>query len=161
MSVHARPAPATRRQLGHLDPKTIARPSFPRPRVNDLIFHELADLVGERFVAAGDWNTRRTQASATAGEEFFARAHQRGWHDCVWDTLGIEVQTWFREGDTLVQDDYVFCDPSLGATVQERPWSAEDAVVRLGLSDRAPLLIDLDVPAIAMTNIAEGTQESE
>lgn len=155
VSVHARAAPATRRQLGDLDPETIARPSVPRPRVNDLTFHELADLVGERFIAAGDWNTGRTQASATAGEEFFVRAHERGWYDCVWDRFGIEVRTWFREGDALVQDDHVFCDPSLGATVQERPWAAEDAVVRLGLSDHAPLIIDLDVPPIAMMNIAE------
>jgi hypothetical protein len=154
-SVHARAAIATKRQLGGTDPSTIARRSVGRPRVNDLVFAELDPLraVAPRFIAAGDWNTGRTQASATAGVEFFDRAKERGWYDCVWDTFQREERTWFREGDKLVQDDHVFCDRSLGAMVQEA-WAAADAAEQLGLSDHAPLIIDIEVESIAMKNLS-------
>jgi endonuclease/exonuclease/phosphatase (EEP) superfamily protein YafD len=154
VSVHARHATATRRQLANLDPRTFARKSVPQPMVNDLIFHELAPLVEASFIAAGDWNTGRKQRSAKAGIEFFDRAHEQGWYDCVWDKFGKEVQTWFREGDVLVQDDHVFSDSLLGDAAQVA-WSAADAVLNLRLSDHAPLIIDFDVEAIAMTNLAE------
>lgn len=154
VSVHARPATATRRQLGDLEPQTVARKSVPQPKVNDLIFHELAGLIEGSFIAAGDWNTGRTQKSVRAGIEFFERAHERGWHDCVWDKFGKEVQTWFGKGHTLIQDDHVFSDPVLGDAGQV-PWAADDAVLQLRLSDHAPLIIDFDISSIAMTNLAE------
>lgn len=160
ISVHARAAPATKRQLGDVDPTSVARKSVRRPRVNDLIFFELSKLVGGSFIAAGDWNTGRTQASATAGIEFFERALTSGWYDCVWDTFGREERTWFREGDALIQDDHVFCDPSLGELVRDA-WAAEDAVVRLGLSDHAPLIVDLEVGSIAMKNLVDEPESDE
>jgi endonuclease/exonuclease/phosphatase (EEP) superfamily protein YafD len=152
VSVHARPATATKSQLGELDPNTIARKSVPKPNVNDLVFHELAGLIEGRFIVAGDWNTGRTQSSAKAGIEFFDRAHDQGWYDCVWDKFAKEVRTWFREGDTLLQDDHVFSDPAFGESAQ-LAWAAQDAALNLRLSDHAPLVIDFDVPSIAMTNI--------
>jgi hypothetical protein len=153
-SVHARAAPATKRQLGDVDPVTVARDSVRHPRVNDLIFSEFKALVGWRFLAAGDWNTGRTQASATAGLGFFDRAHNSGWYDCVWDTFGREERTWFREGDTLIQDDHAFCDPTLGNLVRDA-WAAEDAALRLRLSDHAPLILDFEVDPIAMKNLVD------
>jgi hypothetical protein len=150
-SVHARPAPATRRQLGDLDSATIARTSVRQPNVNDLIFHELAGLGESRFIAAGDWNTGRTQKSLKAGVEFFERARERGWYDCVWDKFGKELQTWFGKG-ALVQDDHILSDPKLGEAALVA-WAASDAAEHLELSDHAPLVIDFDVPSIAMTNI--------
>ena len=154
VSVHARAARATTRQLGDVDPATVARDSVPQPRTNDLIFFELTGLVGDRFIAAGDWNTGRTQASARAGVEFFERAHNSGWYDCVWDTFGREERTWFREGDALIQDDHAFCDPSLGHLVRGA-WAADEAALRLGLSDHAPLILDFDVDSIAMKNLID------
>jgi endonuclease/exonuclease/phosphatase family metal-dependent hydrolase len=139
--------------LGDIDPTTIARKSVRQPNVNDLIFHELAGLVEGPFIAAGDWNTGRTQRSAKAGIEFFERAHQRGWYDCVWDRGGEEIQTWFGRGN-LIQDDHIFSDHTLGERAREA-WAGGDAALRLELSDHAPLVIDFDVPSIAMTNIAQ------
>jgi hypothetical protein len=154
-SIHARAAPATKRQLGNLDPRTIARLSVSQPKVNDLIFFELKELVGSRFLAAGDWNTGRTQASPTAGVEFFDRIHASGWFDCVADTFqGEEQRTWFGRG-TVVQDDHAFCDPSLGELVRKQPWVADDAALHLSLSDHAPLIVDFDVGSIGMTNLSE------
>jgi endonuclease/exonuclease/phosphatase family metal-dependent hydrolase len=155
-SVHARADFATKRQLGESDSSTLARRSVGRPRVNDLVFAEVDRLRSNapRFIAAGDWNTGRTQASATAGVEFFDRAKEKGWYDCVWDTFEREERTWFRAGDKLVQDDHVFCDPSLGGNVRDA-WAASDAAEHLGLSDHAPLIVDIDVDAIAMTNLSD------
>ncbi len=154
VSVHARAARATTRQLGDVDPATVTRDSVRQPMVNDLIFSELNGLVDGRFIAAGDWNTGRTQASKKAGIEFFDRAHSSGWYDCVWDTFAREERTWFRQGDTLVQDDHVFCDQSLGELVRGA-WAPDDAVQRLGLSDHAPLILDLEIDSIAMKNLAD------
>lgn len=155
-SVHARDAEATQRQLGTIDPATIKRPSLPAAKVNDLVFSELAGVTGPRFIVGGDWNTGRTQSSKTAGVEFFDRAQQAGWHDCVDSTEG-EIQTWFGRG-TLIQNDHVFCDRSLGEEVQAA-WAAEDAAVRLGLSDHAPLVIDVEMKSIAMTNLRPDTPD--
>lgn len=153
-SVHARASEATARQLGDVDPASIARKSVPRPKVNDLVFSQLQPLMlaPRRFIAAGDWNTGRTQSSAAAGIEFFERAGDAGWYDCVWDTFSREERTWFREGDTLVQDDHVFCDPTLGGHVTAA-WAAGDAALHLGLSDHAPLIVDFDVESVAMSNL--------
>ena len=62
-----------------------------------------------------------------------------------------EVQTWFREGDVSVQNDHVFSDSGLGDAAQVA-WSAGDAAQHLGLSDHAPLVIEFDIPSIAMKN---------
>jgi hypothetical protein len=104
--------------LGDLDPATAARPSARRPRVNDSVFAGLEGLVQDRqFIIAGDWNTARLFDSSlpgTAGAEFFARARERGWFECVWEKLGEEVQTWFRAGNRPYQLDHAFCDPLSG-----------------------------------------------
>ena len=160
-SVHARPAPATGRQLGDLDPATVKRGSVPQANVNDLVFAELKPLVGTRFLAAGDWNTGRTQSSPKAGVEFFERALASGWHECGWDRFGNEVKTWFREGSKLIQDDHVFSDKSLDELVRNEPWAAEDAARHLGLSDHAPLIVDFEVGSIGMTNLSDERETDE
>jgi hypothetical protein len=153
-SVHARSAAATEQQLGNLDPAAVARKSVPQPKVNDLIFFELKQLVGPRFLAAGDWNTGRTQSSARAGAEFFDRAHDSGWFEPVWDKFEKEERTWYGKGQGLVQDDHVFCDPALGELVHEA-WAAGETASRLRLSDHAPLIVDFNVRSVAMTNLQD------
>jgi hypothetical protein len=81
--------------------------------VNDVVFGGLAEVVGDRFIVAGDWNTARGQSSARgrkAGAAFFDRSRNHGWYDRVWDKVGEEVRTWFREGDVLRQNDHASCD---------------------------------------------------
>src|SRR5439155_6154341 len=123
-------------------------------RHNDAIFAGLATLIeGRRFILAGDWNTARRQATeraSKAGEEFFARVREAGWYDCVWNKRQDEIRTWFGQGK-LQQDDYVFCDPSLGESVGEVS-VAEDAATERHLSDHAPLIVDFHVGPIAIAN---------
>jgi hypothetical protein len=158
-SVHARAARATAAQLGSLDPDDVARPSSDGPMVNDVVFvglHELSQGWSS-FLVAGDWNTARHQGgdrASKAGAEFFDRVSDGGWFDCVWDKLGEEVKTWFREGDKLIQDDHAFCDQGLGLRLKHVR-APDDAPTFLGLSDHAPLILDFDAPSIAMNALTE------
>jgi len=150
-SIHARPRRAEDDVLRGRDPARLRR-SLEGPKYNDAIFAGLAPLVeGRRFILAGDWNTARhqgTERDSKAGEKFFARVREAGWYDCVWDTRQSEIRTWFGPGK-LLQDDYVFCDSSLGKSVVEVS-VAEDAATERHLSDHAPLIVDFDVGPIAM-----------
>jgi endonuclease/exonuclease/phosphatase family metal-dependent hydrolase len=155
-SIHAPPRRAEGSILGGREPAELRR-SVEGPKFNDAIFAGLAPLVrGRRFILAGDWNTARrqgTERDSRAGEEFFARVREAGWYDCVWDTRQHEIRTWFGPGK-LQQDDYVFCDPSLGDSVDEIS-VGEDAATRLRLSDHAPLIVDLDLGRIGIANRSE------
>lgn len=157
-SIHA-PPPPRRPQgdiLGGRDPAKLRR-SAEGPNFNDAIFAGLAPLVeGRRFILAGDWNTARHQGTpraSRAGEEFFARVHEAGWYDCVWAKRQSEIRTWFGPGK-LQQDDYVFCDPSLGKLVQKVSVAA-DAATERRLSDHAPLIVDFDIVPIAIADLSE------
>jgi hypothetical protein len=159
-SVHARHGKATPAQLRNLDPAAVKRPSGRVPLVNDAIFAGLVELVGERFVVAGDWNTARVQGTERAskiGTEFFDRTQKRRWYDCVWEKRQGEVRTWFGRGEHIRQDDHAFCDPGLGERL-EGVWVAEDAATHLGLSDHAPLILDFTVDPIAMTSLGESSR---
>lgn len=157
-SVHARHGKASTAQMGGLNPEVAKRRSVAAPMVNDVTFLGLAEQVTDPFILAGDWNTARTQSSKTAGLQFFERVTERGWHDCVWDRPQDgekeEVRTWFGGGTTLIQDDHAFCDKGLGAKLRS-VWVAEDGATHLGLSDHAPLVLDFDVPSIAMTSLED------
>ena len=127
-------------------PRPERAPALRRgPQVQRRDLCGLAPLVeGRRFILAGDWNTARhqgTERDSRAGEEFFARVREELAGTTAWDKLRDEVRTWFREGDHLLQDDYVFCDPSLGETVDEVS-VAEDAATERHLSDHASLIVN-------------------
>jgi endonuclease/exonuclease/phosphatase (EEP) superfamily protein YafD len=145
-SFHAPPRRAEGDVLGGRDPGEVRR-SLEGPKFNDAIFAGLVPLVEERrFILAGDWNTARRQATERAsrtGKKFFARVHDAGWYDCVWDTRQDEIRTWFGPGK-LQQDDYVFCDQSLRESVNKVA-VAQDAATERHLSDHAPLIIDFDI----------------
>jgi hypothetical protein len=155
VSVHAVAREATAEQLGDLDPATLSRSSVGRPRINDLVFTGIEELVrGRPFIVAGDWNTARLFDSTlpgAAGAEFFARAREKGWFECVWEKLGMEVQTWFRAGNRPYQLDHVFCDTALGQQLRDVRVATE-AASELRLSDHAPLIVDFEVPPISMSN---------
>jgi hypothetical protein len=158
-SVHARAAMATQAQLGDLQPGETKRPSARAARVNDAFFAGLQELVGDRFIITGDWNTAREQGSEygnKVGGEFFERARDRGWHDCVWEKRGEELRTWFGAGQ-IRQDDHAFCDRSLGKRLGS-PWVAEQAATDLGLSHHAPLILDFNIEPIAMTSLRDGIE---
>jgi hypothetical protein len=159
-SVHARAATVTQAQLGDLRPDEARRPSARVPRVNDAIFAGLLRLVGERFIVTGDWNTARKQGSEykdKLGGEFFARARDQGWYDCVGEKYGKEeVRTWFGAGQ-IRQDDHVFCDQVLGQQAG-KPWVAREAATELGLSQHAPLILDFDIEPIAMMSLREAVE---
>lgn len=156
VSIHAPPRRAEDDILGGRDPVKLRR-SVEGPKFNDAIFAGLAPLVeGRRFILAGDWNTARrqgTERASRAGEEFFARVREAGWYDCVWDSRQGEIRTWFGPGK-LQQDDYVFCDRSLGKSVYEVA-VAEDAATQRHLSDHAPLIVDFDVGPIGIAHLPE------
>ncbi len=151
-SIHAPARDATAQLLEGLDAQLIARPSVGRPRVNDVVFACLEELVRQEssFLLAGDWNTGRTQGSeqaSRAGREFFERVEQAGWFECL-PADGSEVRTWFREGDRLLQDDHAFCDKAL-RDLLGKVSVASDAATLLRLSDHAPLILDFDVEPIS------------
>jgi hypothetical protein len=162
-SVHARADEATQAQLGSLNPMTVKRPSKNRPNVNDIVFAGLEGLAAGNlsYLFAGDWNTAREQGSelnSEIGKEFFDRVHQAGWFECRADT-GQEVQTYFRRGGRIKQDDHVFCDRSLGNRLLAL-WVATDTARPggLGLSDHAPVILDFEVEAISITSLASEDQ---
>src|SRR5438477_2798922 len=154
-SVHARHGTATRAQLGDLRVEDTKRPSARSVQANDAIFFGLQEVVGDRYIVAGDWNTARKQGSESrdrVGTEFFERARERGWYDCVRERLGDqELQTWFGPGE-IKQDDHRVCDAGLGS-VAGQPSVAEQAAAGLGLSLHAPLVLDFDLEPIAMTSL--------
>lgn len=158
VSVHAVVKRATRAHLGDLDPAAIARPSRQHPMINDIVFAGLEDLVRDRrFIVAGDWNVARLidqKQPGTGGREFFERVHAQGWFDCVWEKHGEELQTFFRGSGEPYQDDHVFCDPGLGARLQDVR-VASDAVVDLRLSDHAPIVLDFNVPPASVTSFSD------
>jgi hypothetical protein len=162
-SVHAPARPATTAQMEHLDSASASRPSARRPRINDVVFIGLDKLVVDRqFIVAGDWNTARIQGSALGkklGAEFFERARDRGWSECV-PKNGKEVRTWFGAGDHLRQDDHAFCDSALADRLQNVR-TAEDAATDLGLSDHAPLILDFEVAPVSMTSLVERPQAED
>jgi hypothetical protein len=149
VSVHASPREAKPELLGEIDRSDLKRPDTPAVLINDFILYELKAFLTGRFIAGGDWNTGLVQAKPRAGKAFFEAARSDHWFDCVHERRGEdELQTWFREGDLLKQDDHVFCDRDLGEQMGE-PWVARDAAEHLGLSDHAPLVLDFDVPRIS------------
>ena len=155
-SVHARSGTATSAQLGDLKASAVKRPSSKTPLVNDAVFAGLAELVGDRFIVAGDWNTARKQGTERAtrvGAEFFERAQEKGWFDCVWEKRRDETRTWFGNG-RIQQDDHAFCDRALGKRLAD-VWVADDAALHLGLSLHAPLILEFEVDSIAMTSLSE------
>jgi endonuclease/exonuclease/phosphatase family metal-dependent hydrolase len=133
--------------------------------LSDVAFSGLAGLVTDgRFIVAGDWNTARRygeRPTSAQALEFFDRARKSSWNECATPGQGKEMCTWFKDGQPEAQLDHAFCDSSLW-TLFSAAWVASDAVLRLGLSDHAPLVIDFDVEPVSMTSrgLSKGNRSS-
>ena len=83
------------------------------------------------------------------GAEFFARADRAGWLELTLDPDGRQGRTWYGPGGPRpYQPDHVFGDPGTAnrlrsATIEAYP------VETLGLSDHAPLVLELELDATA------------
>ena len=149
-SVHTSPHEAP--PWGHrgYQRKAIARPSVGKPWWNDVAFAGYREIVaGRRFILGGDWNTARwldaNGVPEPSGTEFFDRARSAAWVELSLDEDGREGKTWYGSTNPRTcQLDHVFADAITAATVRSfriDPYPVEAQ----GLSDYAPLLIDLDL----------------
>lgn len=127
----------------------IARTTVGEPWWNDVAFAAYRDILGDRrFLIAGDWNTSRYEdehgTPDPAGAEFFERAAAAGWVEVSLDD-GREGKTWYGSNTPRPhQADHAFADTATAQLV--RSFSIEAwPISELGLSDHAPLLLDIDL----------------
>jgi endonuclease/exonuclease/phosphatase family metal-dependent hydrolase len=147
-SVHTPAREASERHHPGLDRGEISRPETDGPWLNDVAFAAYrAFLEGRRFVVGGDWNTSRWLdehgVADVAGAAFFARAESAGWVEVSLDREGREGKSWYGSSSPRThQADHIFTDASTATAVQSfaiEPWP----VATLGLSDHAPLILEL------------------
>ena len=138
----------------HYRREEIARPSVGVPWWNDVAFAGFREVVdGRRFIIAGDWNTSRwvdaEGVPTPAGAEFFARAADAGWVELSLDADGREGKTWYGSTNPRThQPDHLFADAETAATLRSfriDPYPVEAH----GLSDHAPLVLELDLELAA------------
>ncbi len=172
-SVHTSAKVAWESSHPAFDSAAIARTTVGEPWWNDVAFAAYRELVaGRRFLIAGDWNTARwldeNGVPNPPGQEFFDRAGAAGWVDVSLDAEGREGRTWFgATNPRQYQPDHAFVDPvtaQLARSFRIEPWPVET----LGLSDHAPLLIEIDLqPTVAgpssidETETEFGTQDAD
>ena len=148
-SVYTKAAPVSARDLRGVDADTIRRPGQDEAWYNDLAYAALRELTsGASFIVGGDWQTgrlldERQERHSGAGREFFARAERDGWVECLRRFHDEEQRTLFR-GDVPYQLDHVFCDHALAGRLKSCDVVPEPATA-LGLSDRAPIVMELDL----------------
>jgi endonuclease/exonuclease/phosphatase family metal-dependent hydrolase len=147
-SVHTPAREASERNHPGLDRAEISRPGTDGPWLNDVAFAGYRALVeGRRFVVGGDWNTSRWLdehgVADVAGAAFFARAESAGWVEVSLDADGGEGKSWYGSSSPRThQADHIFTDGFTATAVRSfaiEPWP----VATLGLSDHAPLMLDL------------------
>jgi endonuclease/exonuclease/phosphatase family metal-dependent hydrolase len=149
-SVHTAAREAQTWGYPELDGDAIARRSVGVPWWNDVAYAAFRRYLGERrFLVGGDWNTSRwvdaQGVPSPAGAEFFDRAAADGWVDVSLDATGREGRSWYGSDNPRPhQPDHVFADRETAARVRSfeiEPWP----ITNLGLSDHAPLLVELDI----------------
>ena len=161
-SVHTRAAEAPDWVTEGHDRGSLARASVGVPWSNDVAFAGYAELAaGRRFVIGGDWNTARfvdAEGQPTlSGAEFFDRARQAGWAELTVDAEEREGRSWYgSDAPRAYQPDHVFADPVTAAGLCSQSIEAYP-VERLGLSDHAPIVLDLDLTAGTPGPHADGT----
>lgn len=148
-SVHTPAREAPSRSHPGLDPTALARPGTDGPWLNDVAFAGYRALLeGRRFVVGGDWNTSRWVdehgVADVAGAAFFDRAESAGWVEVSLDSDRREGKSWYGSTSPRAhQADHIFTDPNTAEAARSfriEPWP----VAELGLSDHAPLLIEID-----------------
>jgi hypothetical protein len=159
-SVHTRAAEAPDWVTTGHDRNAIARESVGVPWSNDVAFAGYRDLLaarpaGSRFLIGGDWNTARfvdeQRVPKAEGAEFFQRSAEVGWREITLDADGHEGRTWYGPGGPLpYQPDHVFADAAIAKQVRTMEIEAYP-VETLGLSDHAPLVLELELDAGTQT----------
>jgi hypothetical protein len=150
-SVHARAKPAPDWLTADHDRMAMARPGEDDPWSNDVAFAAYRDLVGRGpFLVGGDWNTGRYAALdgsiSDRSAAFFSRAADAGWVELSLDEQGREGRSWFGGSPRRsYQPDHVFADFGTGGL--RRSATIDRVPAELGLSDHAPLVVDLDLEA--------------
>lgn len=148
-SVYTKAAPVSPKDLVGVDVQAVRRSGQDEVWHNDLAFAALVEVTeGSRFIVGGDWQTgrlldERQERHGGAGREFFERAERDGWVECLRRFHEREQRTLFR-GNVPYQLDHVFCDRGLAAQLTSCDVVPEPAT-SLGLSDRAPILMELDL----------------
>ena len=150
-SVYTKAAPLSAEDRAGVDIEGIRRSAQEEAWYNDLAYAILKELAADgRFIVGGDWQTGRLldrwERHRGAGEEFFARAERDGWAECLRRFHPEEQRTLFR-GDRGYQFDHMFCDRELGARLRSCDVVPEPAA-QLGLSDRAAIVMELDLPPV-------------
>ena len=132
--------------LTHLREIDVERSSDPRVWWSDLFFYLIGHTAAERSaIIGGDWNTSRLFQ-----ESLFERTAARGWVEVLPHVHGEQQRTWFRGSDRPHGLDHVFCTSDLREAISAAHVdasvadSAGDHVGR-GLSDHAPVVVDLDL----------------
>jgi hypothetical protein len=153
-SVHTRAGEAPEWATAGHDRGAIARASVGAPWSNDVAFAGYCELLATRpegspFLIGGDWNTRRfvdEQGVPKAdGAEFFQRSAEAGWREITLDADGLEGRTWYGPGGPRpYQPDHVFADHETAKRVRSMEIEAYP-VETLGLSDHAPLVLELEL----------------
>jgi exonuclease III len=158
LSVHPLAQVVPERHLRHLRPIDVQRESDARVWWSDLFFFlGSAATTGRPAVMAGDWNTSRLFQ-----ESLFDRAAAAGWCEVLPHIHGEQQRTWFRGNDRPHGLDHIFCSSELTPLVRDARVdtsvadSAGDHVGR-GLSDHAPVILDLDLESLPC---AEETDEA-
>ena len=157
-SVHTRAAEAPDWLTAGHDRGAIARDSVGVPWSNDAAFAGYRELLatrgqGQPFLIGGDWNTARyvdaDGVPTEDGAEFFARADGAGWRELTLDPAGREGRSWYGPGGPRpYQPDHVFGDRGTASRLRAAAIEAYP-VETLGLSDHAPLVLELELDAPA------------
>jgi hypothetical protein len=112
----------------------------------EAIAHELAPVLAtHRFVAGGDLNSSLLFDKKPGGQEeqLFKNLASLGFVDTRPRHSETEVQTYFKKGKKPYQLDHVYTDAGTEARVGQ--WNIlSDVALDLGLSDHAPLLVEVD-----------------
>jgi endonuclease/exonuclease/phosphatase family metal-dependent hydrolase len=114
----------------------------------DLIADDLQEaFTSEPVIAGGDLNSsvRLDNSRTDANARLFANLDRLGIH-VLRDEDGIEPQTFYRPGTQPLQLDYFLTDQRTAARIEG--WTVlTDVVEALGLSDHAPIQLDVsDLP---------------
>lgn len=146
VSVHAPAWPVDEESCSPEVVEAIKLRTSDRVWYSDIAFSVVRPIagLGIPFVVGGDWNTGRLWDEIygpCGGMEFFDRAAEHGFVDCVDQIHRQERRTWFREGDAPYQLDHLFCDHESATGLRScdaDPHPAEE----LDLSDHAPIVAE-------------------
>jgi hypothetical protein len=115
------------------------------PQLRRLITALLPSLDRQLFIVGGDLNTARGAHAMwprNGHGDFWDWVGGLGWHDCLWETFGVEQPTLWSPGCRPLQTDHLFLDSVSGGMVRGVEVLGQDRVG--GLSDHAVIMIRVE-----------------